>query len=261
MLVPWLITGGKLALHQPFSPQAFADQRRERCDAAVLPGPIVPAMHDAGLLAAHALRAILAVWRSPERLATSAAWDKPIPAWIDIPVFGEAGLVPRRRGAEGAAAAVRIGPMRARDVDSWAWIEVARTARGTLAVRGAMVPQPGLLPGSGSHETLATKTPGFLDTGYPCRLDRDALVVTGPPAGLVGVGGYRFAWRELQDLVAGVEGGGSLAALPDRLAGHRLAGVAADREAVCEALAALGANPLVIGAFRDRRPPEDGRAA
>jgi hypothetical protein len=194
-------------------------------------------------------------------LGTSAAWDKPTPAWIDIPVFGEAGLVPRRRGTEGAAGAVTIGPMRARDVDSWAWIEVARTARGTLAVRGAMVPQPDLPAGSRSHEALATKTDGFVDTGYPCRLDRDGLVVTGPPAGLVGVGGYRFAWRELQDLVAGVEGGGSLAALPDRLAGHRLAGVATDRDAVREALIALGANPLVIAAFRDRRSPDDERAA
>ena len=77
--------------------------------------------------------------------------------------------------------------------------------------------------------------------------------VSGPPAGLINVGGYRFAWRELQDLLAELGEGGSLAALPDPVAGHRLAGVAADRERVRSALLARGVNPLVVAAFRDRR--------
>jgi len=46
---------------------------------------------------------------------------------------------------------------------------------------------------------------------------------------------------------------GSLAALPDRLAGHRLAGVANDRERVRRALEVRGVNPLLVAAFRDRR--------
>jgi hypothetical protein len=41
--------------------------------------------------------------------------------------------------------------------------------------------------------------------------------------------------------------------LPDALAGHRLAGSAADRERVQDALARLGVNPLLISAFRDSR--------
>ncbi len=45
---------------------------------------------------------------------------------------------------------------------------------------------------------------GTLDTGYPCRAEpqASALAVTGPPAGLVAVGGYRFAIRDVQNLVA-----------------------------------------------------------
>jgi len=141
-------------------------------------------------------------------------------------------------------------------IGSEAAIEIARTATGTLAIRGPMVsgPPPGAIETS-EPPSLKIDAGGFVDTEYPCRLDRasNALIVSGPPAGLINVGGYRFAWRELQDLMTELGQGGSLAALPDRLAGHRLAGVAADRERVREALAARGVNPLLVAAFRDRR--------
>ncbi len=81
------------------------------------------------------------------------------------------------------------------------------------------------------------------------------MVVTGPPAG------HRQCRRlpvrasaTCRTSSAALEhGGGTLAVLPDALAGHRLAGSAADRDAVRDALAKLGANPLLAGAFRDRR--------
>jgi hypothetical protein len=40
---------------------------------------------------------------------------------------------------------------------------------------------------------------------------------------------------------------------PDGLAGHRLAGVASDRNAVRRMLTDQGANPLIVDAFRERR--------
>jgi hypothetical protein len=79
------------------------------------------------------------------------------------------------------------------------------------------------------------------------------MIVTGPPAGMASVGGYRFVLSELQDMVGRVEASGTLGALPDALAGQRLAGKATDVEAVQAALAKLGVNPLIVGAFRDRR--------
>ena len=48
----------------------------------------------------------------------------------------------------------------------------------------------------------------------------------------------------------------SLTALPDALAGHRLAGHAADRTLARQALEALGVNPLIDGAFLPRRKAE-----
>jgi hypothetical protein len=52
------------------------------------------------------------------------------------------------------------------------------------------------------------------------------MVLTVPPPSIVSIGGYRFALRELHDLVSQVEhGSGALAVLPDVHAGHRLAGI------------------------------------
>jgi non-ribosomal peptide synthetase component E (peptide arylation enzyme) len=253
LVMPWLITGGRLALHQPFSPQAFLAQLNdEHCETAVVPAAILAPMQEAGLVGrASALRAVLAVWRSPEFLSTAAAWPNAAPACVDVAAFGEAGIVAQRRGSDGRPAGIPLGAP-----GSEAAIEVAPTATGTLALRGPMVPaRPAAGIAPGDPRSLRIDAEGFVDTEYPCRLDpeRNTLIVSGPPAGLVNVGGYRFAWHELQDLLTELGEGGSLAALPDRLAGHRLAGVAADPERVRNALAARGVNPLVVAAFRDRR--------
>jgi hypothetical protein len=80
-------------------------------------------------------------------------------------------------------------------------------------------------------------------------------MIGGPPAGLINVGGYRFAQRGLQELLGPAGPGVSLAALPDRLLSHRLVGNAPDREAAQTALARHGANALVVSAFRERRRP------
>src|SRR5581483_9921326 len=94
-----------------------------------------------------------------------------------------------------------------------------------------------------------------------CEIDDDVRVMalTGPPPGIISVGGYRFVMRNLQDAVSAAAGDGTLTALPDALAGHRLAGSAGDRAAMQATLAESGANPLLVGAFRDRKRPDEGR--
>lgn len=95
---------------------------------------------------------------------------------------------------------------------------------------------------------------GLVDCGYTCRVDfvTRAMVVTGPPSGIVSVGGYRFPLRDLQDVVGRVDSGATLAALPDPVVGQRLIGNAADRDTMQAALNAVGVNPVVVAAFRDR---------
>ncbi len=77
----------------------------------------------------------------------------------------------------------------------------------------------------------------------------NALVITGPPSGIVNVGGYRFPLCALLETIGRIDAGAALAALPDPLTGQRLVGTAADLDAMAAALGALGVNPLVTAAF------------
>jgi hypothetical protein len=131
--------------------------------------------------------------------------------------------------------------------------EVGRTDAGTMAVRGPMVPQHAFPPGiedSGlPHIKMGER--GLVDTGYTCRFDVDkkALVVTGPPAGMIRVGGYRFPLQDLRGLVGGIDAGAKLGVLPHAVIGQRLFGTAADRAATQAALRAADVNPLIVAAF------------
>jgi hypothetical protein len=263
-VVPWLLTGGTLALHHPFAPAVFAAQYvEEHCSVAILPGAMAMRLADAGLLAAP-LQSVLAVWRAPERLVACGEWPGAM-TLVDVPVFGEIGLLPSRRTEDGKPAAFASGRLvlPRGTPQGMHVLTVARTPSGTLALAGPMVPHAPFPPGAerGSAPRLKIAD-GSIDTFYPCRVDRETklLTIDAPPAGLVSVGGYRFALRAAQDLITGIEDGSTLAALPDMLAGHRLAGAGADRDAICDALLALGANPLLVAAFR-RKPPQQASAA
>jgi hypothetical protein len=263
-VVPWLLTGGTLVLHHPFAPAVFAAQcADERCSVAVLPGAMALRLAEAGLIEAD-LHTVLAVWRAPERISASASWAGAV-SLIDLQVFGEIGLLPLRRGGDGKPQAFATGRLvLPRGAPTGMHVlTITRTGAGTLALAGPMVPHapfpPGAERGSGPRLKIAD---GNIDTLYPCRADRETklLTIDGPPAGIVSVGGYRFALRAAQDLLAGIEDGSTLAALPDMLAGHRLAGAGADRDAICDALLAHGANPLLVAAFR-RKSSQQASAA
>jgi hypothetical protein len=259
-VMPWLLAGGSLTLHHGFDAAAFAAQCNDtRCDTVAVPGALVPALAEAGLLAFPGLRNVLAVWRAPERLSRSPAWRHPSARLTDMLAFGEIALLGSRRGPDGRPVGLPSGELRApRGAAQAVWVaEIARTMAGMVALRGPMVPRHPFPPGAarlpGPH--LHADRRGFVDTGYACRPepDQDSVLVTAPPPGIVSVGGYRFVLRELEDQIRQIDGDATLAALPDALAGHRLAGHARDPEAVRAALLAHGANPLIAEAFRDRR--------
>ena len=134
--------------------------------------------------------------------------------------------------------------------------EVTATAHGTVALRGPMVPHHNFPLGAerGGLPHLAIGRAGLIDSGYTCRLDPGArtLAITGPPPGIVNVGGYHFPLHDLQDTLGHLDTGATLATLPDPLLGQRLIGDAVDRYAVQAALNAAGVNPIVTAAFVDR---------
>ena len=262
-VMPWLLTGGTLSLHQPFDPVVFAQQCwRDGCDTVVLPGTLVPRFAQAELLTHPQLRNLLAVWHAPERVPAEESWLHPAAALTDVLVFGETALLAARRNAGGGPSAIPLGLVSApRGAAGAATVaETSLGGTGTMALRGPMVPRHPFPLGAErtASPCLKPNALGFVDTLYPCRADPETgtLAVTGPPPGIVGVGGYRFVLDQLQHLAGLTETGAALAALPDALTGSRLAGHAADRVSMRQALDAIGVNPLVTAAFVERRRPE-----
>jgi hypothetical protein len=258
-LVPWLLTGGTLALHHVLDADIFARQRRDdRCGTLILPAAAAFRLAETGLFAHEGPTTILAAWHSPERLADSADWAEHDATLVDVPIFGEAGLIAGRRSAGGRPAALPLGLVRApRDGDGAVTVaELIATETDTLALRGPMVPchtfPAGIEHSDQPHFKIGRD--GIVDTGYSCRVDAvsKTVMVTGAPAGIVSVGGYRFALCGLLETIGRIDDRATLAALPDALIGQRLVGNAGDPAAMQAALNAYGINPLVIAAFAER---------
>jgi hypothetical protein len=268
-LLPWLTGGGTLSLHHGFDPATFAAQARDqvryqpghqargyRGGLVVLPGPALAPLARAGLFDADD-QMILALWRSPEQLATAPVWHGPA-RLADVSCFGEIGLLAARRGNDGLPADHPHGRVGApRSSGTIAVAETARSKHGTLLLRGPMVPVHAFPPGAalGPDPHLAADIAGFVDTGFTCRLDHDSqtVAVTGPPGGIAAVGGYRFRALEVEAEVGNAEPSAIVTALPGGVLALRLAGSAPDNAAVRAQLAENGVNPLIADAFRRRR--------
>jgi len=252
-VVPWLLCGGTLALHQGCDPTTLAAQCAVLSDATViLPGPALAPLGEASVLGAS-VKTIVALWRAPERLESCAPWQG-MAALVDAAAFGEIGLLAARRGANGMPAPIPCGPVTTpRDAAGAARVaETTRRRSGTLALRGVMVPTHAFPHSAEQNNALAPDPTGFVDTGFSCRRDGDALTVTGPPAGTTAVGGYRFRRSALEAQVAGIDPDAMIVVIPDGAMGERLAGTGADPQAILSALQARGANQLVLGAFCPR---------
>jgi hypothetical protein len=258
-LVPWLLAGGTLALHHALDADIFAQHRRDhRCGTLILPAAAAFRLAETGLFAHEGPTTILAAWHAPERLAASTDWAERDAILVDVSIFGEAGLVAARRGVGGRPAALPLGLVRApRDGDGAVTVaELIATEAATLALRGPMVPRhtfpPGIARSDQPHFEIGRD--GLVDTGYQCSVDPvcKTIMVTGAPAGIVNVGGYRFPLCGLLETIGRIDDRATLAALPDALIGQRLVGNAGDRAAMQAALNACGINPLVVAAFAER---------
>lgn len=245
-LVTWLLTGGTLALHHPFTPEVLLGQIAETpCDTLIAPAALALDIANA----APTLRHIIGLWRAPEQMAAGPLW-RGAAAFTDVALFGEIGLAAIRRGADGQAAPLPAGSPAAGDEAGGPDFsdDLRLTAQGTIALGGPMVP-------AAAYHGVPLPEGGNLievDTGYAARKVPGGLIVTAPPAGLIGVGGYRFRASDITAWSRMLPTDTTLTAVPDRLTGHHLAGDAPDRPRTRKALADLGLNPLVAEAFRGR---------
>ncbi len=255
-VLPWLLSGGTLSVHHAFDPDTFAAPCRAQDNGTVvLPGPALAPLTEAGCLGET--KNIVALWRSPERLVSSAPWHGEA-ALVDAVSFGEIGLLAARRGPDGMPATIPCGSIGAPRAAAGAVpvAETTRTGAGTLGLRGAMVTAHAFPPGAerGPESHLAADAEGFVDTGFACCFEREinSLTITGPPGGITAVGGYRFRQSDVDWLVAKVDLDATIVALPDGILGQRLAGSAPDGMATAADLQDGGFNPLIAGAFRAR---------
>jgi hypothetical protein len=201
---PWLLTGGTLALHHPFDDEVFIRQcRTERCNMVVAPAPLALQLSDTDAFKGRdGIKTAVAAWRTPERMAASAPWRDPAVGLVDVAVFGETAVIAARRGADGRAAPLTLGPVMApHGAGTLHVAEVARTPAGTIALRGPLVPRfplPSEVDRVGKPP-FAVGADGYVDTGYPCTLDPTTrtLAIAGPPAG--SGEGYRAVLRTLRD--------------------------------------------------------------
>jgi hypothetical protein len=261
-LVVWLLTGGTLALHHPFDAEVLEQQiNEEACDTLIAPAQLALRLGESDMAQRlPALRHVIGLWRAPEQVASSPQWTCEQATLTDVYLFGEAGLFGARRTADGAPAPIKPGPHGApREIPGSSIAgEILLTPKGTLALRGPMVTSAAYAPPPPPADSLVAQPPrDFVDTDYAARLDRStgAICITAPPSGIMAVGGYRFLSQDLQEWARRLGQGALLTALPDRLSGHRLAGRAQDNARAREALTALGLNPLMVEAFRDRTNP------
>ncbi|MBM7482729.1 MULTISPECIES: AMP-binding protein [Bradyrhizobium] len=261
-LAVWLLCGGTLALHHPFENDVLEQQiNAHECDVLIAPAQFAQRLGDSELAARMpSLRNVIGLWRAPEQVSASEAWIAPHAPFTDVYLFGEAGLFGARRGEDGMPVPVMPGPHGAPREQSGSSIagEILLTPKGTLGLRGPMVPIAAYAPPPPVGDSLIAQPPrDYVDTGYAARLDRPsgAICITAPPSGIMAVGGYRFLSNDLQEWARRLGQGALLTALPDRLSGHRLAGRAQDNARAREALSELGLNPLMVEAFRDRSGP------
>ena len=259
-LVVWLLSGGTLVLHHPFDDEVLEqDINAHSCDTLIAPAQLALRLDERDLMERlPSLRNVVGLWRSPEQVASSASWASRKATLTDVYLFGEAGLFgARRNAADGSAALIKPGPHGApRELPGSSIAgEILLTPRGTLGLRGPMVPVAAYAPPPPPGDSMIAAAPrDFVDTDYAARLDRakGAINITALPSGIMAVGGYRFLAQDLQEWARRLGQGALLTALPDRLSGHRLAGRAQDNGRARDALTELGLNPLMVEAFRDR---------
>ncbi len=211
--VMWLLCGGTLSLHHPFDPQTLDDQiRHDDCSILVAPAHLALRLSESGKIdALTALRHIVGLWRTPERGASSNDWHSKKAAFTDVYLFGEAGLFAAQRLANGEAAPIAESLHKA----ARSPVEIHLTPHGTLGLRGAMT-VPAAYRARCMDDELSPAA-DYVDTGYAARRDRtsNAIYITAPPAGLTGIGFYRFRTQDLDQWAARLAPGTTLAALPD----------------------------------------------
>jgi acyl-CoA synthetase (AMP-forming)/AMP-acid ligase II len=241
-LVPWLMTGSTMLLHQAFDATVLGVQiEGQSATHLILPEVALEASAFEGLLDAPSLVAIASLVRRVDRLRGSIGTSAPVSR---LAAFGEIGLVNLRDTPDGAAI-----PLGAQSVIPGAdaagdGIETGVTKSGIMALRGAMVPRA-KFPGTERGATYPVDQDGWVATGFPARMEGGLIHIEGPRQDVVSIGGHSIALAAVDSFYADAPGAMAVNAIAaqDAILGERLA-----MEAMPEPGAALSAAILATHA-------------
>ena len=173
-MVPWLMSGCLLVLHQAFDSMVMGVQMgMHGVTHAVLPEIGLQAALADNLLAFKKLAAVAAVTREPHRTAVLPDSGTRLPHFAAFGEVGVAPLVPQPGGQWKVPAYLASA-----GEDSPALIETAIDDQGYLALRGEQVSQAGHDVGEGQMPYPLMQD-GWVMAWYPAMLAEDGVVVTG----------------------------------------------------------------------------------
>jgi hypothetical protein len=199
-IIPWLLVGGTLVLHHPFDDQVLLAQCRAERPATVVAPAVLAQRVGSALSRRDGVKTLIAAWRAPDEIASSSTWADLAISLVDVAVFGESALFAVRRDGHGEPARLALGPVTTPRgaSDALHVVELARTAAGTIAVRGTQVPRFPVPPeiDMAAKPAFPVDAEGYADTGYPCTIDpaTQTLSIAG---GAAGIDRYRDARRAL----------------------------------------------------------------
>lgn len=272
-IVPWLMSGGALIAHPPLALRIILDRlAADGVTHAALPVAAGGVVLASPLARRPALRHLALLARRPAGDLDLAGAEADGLAVDVFHGFGEAAIVRALRGAPGL---LTLGPdtHTSGGGQSPLLVETRIGVDGTLELRGAMVPQTAFPPGAenGLPPFWSVDADGYRRTDLPAATDkqRKTLTVGSREAGIVCIGGRRFAEAGLRAAYA--EAGGEIAPVvrPDPILGERVAGVVGDGRAIVGLAGRLvdsGLTPLGIPGgtrqagqlpFEDTRPKEE----
>jgi hypothetical protein len=248
--VPWLLAGGMLQLSHGFSPLSAA--MASGGSHLVAPAVALEALSNGE---PEELASCIAIHRGPESLRMDLSRIN-CGGIVDLQIFGEIGLTALRRIAKIMPAPIPVGKISAPADSSSApiVIETKRLPDGTLAVRGAMVPEKSLsIGGRTCGAQLEFDADGFIRTNLKCHeIGGGGLVIESAPDGIVQIGGLRYGLDDLTARITSVCSRVKVTATPHALLGMRCTIETRHLAATLKALDEAGLSSVIIDGVRER---------
>jgi acyl-CoA synthetase (AMP-forming)/AMP-acid ligase II len=195
-LVPWLMGGGTLVLHQAFDATVLGVQmERQAITHLVLPRVALDVARREGLLQCETLKCVATITRRPDSTASLPGTEIDV---SELAALGETGLVPIMRSS-GGIATLPLGPLTApHGVEGSPDIaETGVSAQGVLAMRGAMVPRAAF-PGPEGKAVYPVEAEGWVSTGFPASVEAGVVRVLGPRPDVVSMGGHTVSLAAIE---------------------------------------------------------------